>query len=123
MKAYHTLPGSTGSATYYGVVTRHFRFSARDQSCGKNSLAQQRVNTLGTLDERDKVGCVCGGVQRDGGGGLVVYKRQGLFLVSSKQADTRLVLKHAAKQLDNGGVCAAVVKWSGKVSGLVGRST
>lgn len=47
---------------------------------------------------------------------------RGLFYMANKQVETR-VQRHTGKQVDNRGDCAAVLKCSGKPSGLVGRSS
>lgn len=46
----------------------------------------------------------------------------GIPFMDNKQAEPR-VQRHTGKQVDNGVDCAAVVKWSGKPSGLVERSS
>lgn len=42
--------------------------------------------------------------------------------MANKQVETQ-VQRHTGKQVDNRGDCAAVLKCSGKPSGLVGRSS
>lgn len=78
------------------------------------------MNTSETLEARNKIGSR--GKKREGiGEGGWVFL--GIPFMANKQAETRWVQRHTEKQLDNGVDCAAVVKWSGKLSGPVGRSS
>lgn len=74
------------------------------------------MDTSETLEARNKMGSR--EKKREGGGG----GEEGVFYMANKQVETG-VQRHTGKQLDNGVDCAAVVKWSGKPSGLVGRSS
>lgn len=77
------------------------------------TLKQHWVNTSETLEARNKIGSRERKRERE---------EVGVNFMANKQVEIQ-VQRNTGKQLDNGLDCAAVVKWSGKPSGLTGGSS
>lgn len=91
----------------------------------QNQSIYQPATTSGKLQVRNKKGSREKKNSRRGKEGRHTMRGR-VFLwipsIANKQAASRWVQRNTEKQLDNGVDYAAVVKWSGKLLGLVGRS-
>lgn len=117
MKAHHTC------RTHLLVLQHIMGYNPTFYS--QNQSIYQPATTSGKLQVRNKKGSREKKNSRRGKEGRHTMRGR-VFLwipsIANKQAASRWVQRNTEKQLDNGVDYAAVVKWSGKLLGLVGRS-